>query len=248
MEEDPLAIPKRRSATLTTKAARKQPAEPAEYEVEKIVGHKQEGRQISYRIRWKGWGPKDDTWEPEEDLNCDEMLEKYKKFAVSVMLGTTPSSVSLSSPKKRGRPAGSKGSPKKNVVTSGKVAKKRGRPSLKAGTKSPKKATTGKKRGRKPRSDKEWEVEEIVAVRTTEAGTEEFLVKWRGYSSEDNTWEPADNVANCHEEIARFRETNGDAEPSATNGEANVDNTDDPTTTEDEEEAVIEEKEHSLDD
>lgn len=174
------------------------------------------------------------------------MLEKYKKFAVSVMLGKSPSSVSTVSPKKkRGRPVGStKGSPKKSAVTSGKVTKKRGRPPMKAGSKTPKKAASGKKRGRKP---KEWEVEEIVAVRTTETGAEEFLVKWRGYSTEENTWEPADNVANCHEEIARFRAENGDAEPLTTNGEANEDTTDDPTTTEEEEEAVAAPKEDSLD-
>ena len=30
-----------------------------------------------FRIRWKGFGPKNDTWEPEENLNCDDIIQKF---------------------------------------------------------------------------------------------------------------------------------------------------------------------------
>lgn len=50
-----------------------------EYEVKDIVGHKTE-RGVSYfLIRWKGYTKDDDTWEPEDTLNCPDIIERYKK-------------------------------------------------------------------------------------------------------------------------------------------------------------------------
>lgn len=182
-----------------------------------------------FRIRWKGWAAKDDTWQEEDDLNCSAILKKYKS-TMKAVASPVRKAMAAGSPKKRGRPSlaslkaaatssGRKslaGSPKKKAkktggVAQGKVTKTgRGRPRkslTSAGKRGPAKkaAKPGKKRGRKPKSEVEWEVEEVVAVRTTEAGTEEFYIKWKGYSSEENTWEPADNVGNCDKAVERFR-------------------------------------------
>lgn len=35
-----------------------------EYEVQKVIDDEMRGGKKYYRIRWKGWGAKDDTWEP----------------------------------------------------------------------------------------------------------------------------------------------------------------------------------------
>lgn len=180
------------------------------------MSHKQTRNGVSYRIRWKGWAAKDDTWQLEDDLNCAAILKKYQGTLKTVKSpAKSPakkSTAAAASPKKRGRPpAVSTKSPKKAGVAKGRVEKKMvGRP---AGVK--KAAASGQKRGRKPKADEEWEVEEVLAVRKTETGEEEFFVKWKGYSTEENTWEPAENVSNCKKAISKFRkmENGGGDEP-----------------------------------
>lgn len=53
--------------------------ESGEYEVEKIMDSKILKGKTKYLIRWKGWDSSDDTWEPEETLNCPELIRKFKK-------------------------------------------------------------------------------------------------------------------------------------------------------------------------
>ncbi|XP_060626955.2 M-phase phosphoprotein 8 isoform X1 [Anolis sagrei] len=53
------------------------------YEVEKILDVKTEGSKILYKVRWKGYPPDDDTWEPEEHLeDCREVLLEFQKKIV----------------------------------------------------------------------------------------------------------------------------------------------------------------------
>ncbi|XP_006814390.1 uncharacterized protein LOC102807960 [Saccoglossus kowalevskii] len=48
-------------------------------EVSKIVKSRNTRNGVLYLIRWKGYGPSDDTWEPEEHLvDCQDVLEEYK--------------------------------------------------------------------------------------------------------------------------------------------------------------------------
>lgn len=50
----------------------------------------------------------------------------------------------------------------------------------------------------RPESDTEWEVEKIVESQVDAVTRENFyLVKWKGFSSEHNTWEPKKNMVNC---------------------------------------------------
>ncbi|XP_021181544.1 heterochromatin protein 1 isoform X2 [Helicoverpa armigera] len=52
--------------------------ENAEYEVERIleVRHKKNGKR-DFFIHWKGWSSKFDSWEPENNLNCPELIKKF---------------------------------------------------------------------------------------------------------------------------------------------------------------------------
>ena len=47
-----------------------------------------------------------------------------------------------------------------------------------------------------------WEVEEILSSRTRNKKVQ-YLVKWKGYSPDDNTWEPYDNLLGGAEEVVK---------------------------------------------
>lgn len=50
------------------------------YPVERVVAHRcvGGGRKLQYRVRWKGYPPESDTWEPEENLSqCQDEINEY---------------------------------------------------------------------------------------------------------------------------------------------------------------------------
>ena len=42
--------------------------------------------------------------------------------------------------------------------------------------------------------EEDFQVERILDKRVGKSGKVEYLLKWRGYYDEDNTWEPQDNL------------------------------------------------------
>ena len=48
-----------------------------------------------------------------------------------------------------------------------------------------------------------YEVEKILDTRTTTSGQQEYLIKWKGYSQGENSWEPTENL-NCPDLLKQF--------------------------------------------
>ncbi|PIK44237.1 putative chromodomain Y-like protein [Apostichopus japonicus] len=58
-----------------------------------------------------------------------------------------------------------------------------------------------------------FEVYKILARRKTRKGNLEYLVRWKNYGEEDDTWEPIENLQDCDEVLNDFNErlSKGDA-------------------------------------
>ena len=54
-------------------------ADDEEFEVEEILDQRIRKGITEYRIRWKGYDPEDDSWEPTSHLNCPEKVKEFKE-------------------------------------------------------------------------------------------------------------------------------------------------------------------------
>ncbi|KAK8729369.1 hypothetical protein OTU49_008792, partial [Cherax quadricarinatus] len=51
-----------------------------DWQVEKILEEREKKGKKEYLIQWKDWGPKYNTWEPEENLEgCQDIMKRFKE-------------------------------------------------------------------------------------------------------------------------------------------------------------------------
>lgn len=167
------------------------------YEVDEIVDHQYKGKSKKlYKIRWKNYGPEDDTWEPEDSLSCPELIEKY--------LETHPDT---RPPKKEKKPkkvkpvvdAVPRDTPKRVSAKSAIVESDDGGASVDSMKKS--KKAGPKKTKKKP--TEVYEVEKIVEDRQGNKGETIFRIRWKGYRAQQDTWEP-EAFLSCDDLIKKY--------------------------------------------
>ncbi|XP_077278870.1 uncharacterized protein LOC143906574 [Temnothorax americanus] len=147
-----------------------------EYEVAKLINIRTIKGRRQFLVRWKGYGESADTWENEKDLNCPTLMEDFlmeEQDKEREMRSTKTVSAKTDKSKK------SKSTTKKQ-------------------TDNDEQNNKGDKE-----TSKEFEVEKIIEVRFKKNGAKEFLIRWKGFSTSDDTWEPEKNL-NCSELIAKF--------------------------------------------
>ncbi|KAM4056914.1 chromatin organization modifier domain-containing protein [Hirsutella rhossiliensis] len=51
-----------------------------EYEAEQILDTRKQGQQQEYLVKWKGYGPEENTWEPTKHLtHCGSLLRQFNQ-------------------------------------------------------------------------------------------------------------------------------------------------------------------------
>ena len=48
-----------------------------EYEVEAIVDCRKRGNQLQYLVKWKGYGPEENSWEPKQNVHAQELIQAF---------------------------------------------------------------------------------------------------------------------------------------------------------------------------
>ena len=50
------------------------------YEVDYIMNHREMNGQFEYHVKWKGYDKSEATWEPDENINDPQCIERYFKL------------------------------------------------------------------------------------------------------------------------------------------------------------------------
>ncbi|CAG4932879.1 chromobox protein homolog 1-like [Colias croceus] len=154
-----------------------EPEGEEEFSVEKVLDRRVKNGKVEYFLKWKGYSDEDNTWEPEENLDCPDLIQAFEEA------------------RKKKEAEG------KSALKIDKDTKKRksaATPDLKGAkkSKSDDKKASGFDRGLEP--------EKIIGA-TDSSGELMFLMKWQGTDEADLVPAKQANVR-CPQVVIQFYE------------------------------------------
>jgi len=166
--------------------------EQEEFMVEAVLDRRTgAGGKIEYLLSWKGYGPEDNTWEPEENLDCPELIGEFnKKWHEKRKKESTKSGAGPKSAMAFKRNAEAQKDKSADKTPMAKKAKKPLQQSEKA------QAVTG--------FDRSLEPDKIIGA-TDSSGELMFLMKWTGSDEADLVPARQANIR-CPQVVIKFYE------------------------------------------
>jgi len=159
-----------------------------EYEVEEIVEKRIKKGKAEYLIKWKGWSHDDDTWEPRSNLDCDKIIDDFEKKLDECQSKKSSTEKSLKKKAVEDETTSTNDNEKrKSRVNTEKVKEVDSSNNDKKLDKRGSKVGKDKPDSEEPAND--LIADEIVDKRTVKGGKTEYLIKWKGKKSKDNSWE-----------------------------------------------------------
>lgn len=182
------------------------------FQVEAIVDHKKEKGRTLYRVRWKGYSPKSDTWLPANELNCKVILNKYKKaqekvskdvYEVEKIVDHRPhKGVRWYRLRWVGYTARDDTWQQEQLLSCSNLIKQYNDERVSAILKREQEKAAAREKADKKGG--EYEVEAIMGKRASKkTGKTRYLIRWKGWDESGDTWEDADNL-NCAELIKKY--------------------------------------------
>lgn len=192
--------------------------EEEEYEVEDIIDHKTVRGKLQYLIRWKGYDADNDSWEPESTVNCPDIVARYNEKNLKPEKKGKPKKVAKEADQDENEEPINEEEQEDDIESEKAPLNKktigRGRPKQRKSTGRPKKVDNDRDKNsdddNEENDEVEYEVEKIIDVHFKRNGDREFLIRWKGFKSDADTWEPEDNV-NCPDLIDKFMKKVNDA-------------------------------------
>nr|VZI52731.1 unnamed protein product [Spirometra erinaceieuropaei] len=202
-----------------------------EYQVERITKVRIRNGRKEYFLKWKGYPEEENTWEPEENLDCPDLIKEFEERMKKERGPTTPSRPSTSAvTRQRGKSSTASPGSSSDATVEPAKGKKRSRLSASAGEdedsaseskksaeETPKSATPSKtargfSRGLKP--------DRIIGA-TDSSGELMFLIKWKDSSEADLVPAREANVK-CPQTVIRFYEERLTWHTPDTRGDSNT--------------------------
>jgi len=191
----------KRLPDMSTKGRESTPEEPEEYIVEKILDKRIRGGRVEYYLKWKGYPEEDNTWEPQTNLDCEDLIRDFEETRKRKADASKDSDAGEAKKKKASTgPASTNGA----VPTDTKKTSTAG-PKRKQQQMQQTQEKEAEDDGNKPKGfDRGLDPERIIGA-TDSSGELMFLIKWKDSDEADLVPSRIANVR-CPQVVIRFYE------------------------------------------